>query len=345
MKKIAIALTVATALFASDADYHWEFTPTVGGVLSEGNIGTQNHFTYGLRIAKNLEDAWINQIEIGLDRSSDVSVKNAGDTDVMRYFVNVVKDIYSFSDNFKVYGLLGAGYEDYRTEFGGGEFADIDDGGFGQYGLGLKYFITDNFALKTEVRDAITFEHANHNMFYTLGFAANFGERAPKAAPAAVVAPAPVVEPTPVLDDDNDGVPNDVDRCPGTPAGVVVDEYGCEKVIRLTMDVNFAFDSSKITPAYMEKIKEVANTLNDKPDYKVILEGHTDSTGAAEYNMKLSQRRADAVAKALVDLGIDKNRISTEAYGETKPIADNATKAGRAQNRRTDAKFRFIQTK
>lgn len=344
MKKITIALSVATALFASDADYHWEFTPTIGGVLTEGNIGTQNHFTYGFRVAKNLQDVFVDQVEIGLDRSSDVSVKDAGDTDIMRYFVNVVKDIYKFNDNLKLYGLFGVGYEDYRTEFEGKEFADIDDGGFGQYGLGLKYFITDNFALKTEVRDAITFEHANHNMFYTLGFAANFGERAAKVAPvvAPVVAPAVV---KPVLDDDKDGVVNEMDKCPGTPAGVVVDEQGCEKIVRLTLDVNFGFDSSKITPAYMEKIKEVSNILNDKPDYKVVLEGHTDSTGPAEYNMKLSQKRADAVAKALVDLGIDKDRISTEAYGETKPIADNTTKAGRAQNRRTDAKFRFIQTK
>lgn len=341
MKKITIALTVATALFASDADYHWELTPTVGGVVSEGNIGTKNHFTYGLRVAKNLEDLFIDQIEIGLDRSNDVNVKNAGETDVTRYFLNFVKDIYSFSDDLKVYGLLGAGYENYENEFGG----DIKDNGFGQYGLGLKYFITDNFALKTEVRDAISFEHANHNMFYTLGFAANFGERVAKVAPVAVT-PAPVVvEPKPVLDDDNDGVPNDKDRCPGTPAGVVVDEYGCEKVIHLTLDVNFAFDSSKITPAYMEKIKEVSNTLNEKPDYKVVLEGHTDSVGAEKYNMELSQRRADAVAGALASLGIDRNRISTEAYGETRPMADNGTKAGRAQNRRVDAKFRFIQTK
>lgn len=341
MKKIAIALTVATALFASDADYHWEFTPTIGGVVTEGNIGTENHMTYGLRIAKNLEDAWLNQIELGYDRSDDVDVKGFGETDINRYFLNFVKDIYSFSNDVKLYGLLGAGWEDYTSEYD----RDVDDGGFGQYGLGLKYFLTDNFALKLEARDAITFEHANHNMFYNLGFAANFGERSPKAAPVAVVAPVVVEKPKPVLDDDNDGVPNDKDRCPGTPAGVVVDEYGCEKVIHLTMDVNFAFDSSKITPAYMEKIKEVANTLNEKPDYKVILEGHTDSVGKEAYNMKLSQKRADAVAAALVKLGIDKSRISTEAYGESRPIADNGTKAGRAQNRRTDAKFRFPKTK
>ena len=90
----------------------------------------------------------------------------------------------------------------------------------------------------------------------------------------------------------------------------------------------------------MNEIKNVSDVLVAHPDYKVILEGHTDSTGSDAYNQKLSLRRAAAVAGALQTFGVDASRISSVGYGESKPIATNSTKAGRAQNRRVDAKFR-----
>ncbi|MCI7075767.1 OmpA family protein, partial [Campylobacter sp.] len=141
-------------------------------------------------------------------------------------------------------------------------------------------------------------------------------------------------------DEDGDGVLDNVDRCPGTPKGHVVDEWGCEKVIRLDLGVLFAFDSTEITTAYAEKIKEVSDLLVSNPDYTVMLEGHTDSIGSAKYNQGLSERRAAAVAKVLMENGVAANRISTVGYGKTRPIADNSTKEGRAENRRVDAKFR-----
>ena len=73
--------------------------------------------------------------------------------------------------------------------------------------------------------------------------------------------------------------------------------------------------------------------------YSVVLEGHTDSKGSDAYNQTLSDKRAKAVAKALSDLGIPNAKITTEAYGESKPVATNDTDVGRAENRRVDAKF------
>jgi len=142
------------------------------------------------------------------------------------------------------------------------------------------------------------------------------------------------------LDDDNDGVPNDIDQCPNTPAGVVVDERGCEKVIVLRdLDVNFAFDSYKVGPKYAAEIKKVADFMGEHPDYKVVLAGHTDSVGAEAYNQKLSEKRAKAVADVLAGYGVSEDKISTVGYGELKPIATNKTKEGRAQNRRVEATF------
>ena len=78
--------------------------------------------------------------------------------------------------------------------------------------------------------------------------------------------------------------------------------------------------------------------MKDYPDLKVVIEGHTDSVGTKAYNKNLSQERADAVKNYMVEKnGIDSNRIATEGFGEEKPIADNATAEGRAQNRRVEA--------
>jgi len=331
MRKIAIALVAATALFAADSAYNYELTPTIGGVHPEGNLGTNEQSAIGLRIGRNLENFFIDHVELGLSHTNKIREYGV-DGKATRYFVNAIKD-FGLTEKLSLYGLLGAGYEDVSKKF-----VKNDDGGFGQYGLGLRYQITDNFALRAEAVDAIKFEHADHNLFYTLGFAVGFG-----AKNAPVVAEAPKVEaaPAPVsLDDDNDGVLNDVDQCPNTPAGVVVDETGCEKVIVLRdIGVNFAFDSYKITPKYLEEIKKVANFMGENPGYRVVLSGHTDSVGAEAYNQKLSEKRANAVAKALEELGVSADKITAVGYGELKPVASNKTKEGRAENRRVEARF------
>ncbi|MCI6988892.1 MAG: OmpA family protein [Campylobacter sp.] len=322
MKKIFLALSLcaATALVANEADYYWEFTPVIGGVTPEGNTGLDTELTYGARIAYNFgNEWWLDQIEFGYDRSDDMDVDGGGDVDLNMYHLNLVKNIYSFTDNFKLYGLVGGGYMDFS---GGSD----NDTGFGQYGLGLKYYWTDWFSTKLEARHAITFDEGDSFLFYNLGFGFNFGKRS-QVVPVNVVG-----------DSDGDGVPDDIDRCPNTPAGVVVDEFGCEKIIRLRLD-NFAFDSAEIKPEFKNEIRKVSNFMAEHPDYTTVLEGHTDSTGDANYNQKLSERRAVAVSKELQGLGVEASRITTKGFGETKPIADNNTKAGRAENRRVDAKF------
>lgn len=336
MKKVLLALSLcaSTALLANDANYGWEFTPTVGGTLHEGSMDLDNAFTLGLRIAKNIDESmWLNQIELGFDFAKNIGLANGvtgSKPNGYAYHLNAVKDIVNFTDDFKLYGLLGGGYMHYNEKVAGRNISS----GFGQYGLGLKYYITDNFATKLEVRDAIRFDDGDHVLFYTLGFAVDFGKRFADSMP---VAP---VKTEACVDADNDGVCDNVDKCLDTAAGVVVDEMGCEKVIRLNLGVNFAFDSAKIKPEYMAEIEKVSSFLVENPDYTTLLEGNTDSVGAEAYNQKLSEKRANAVKEALVSLGVDANKISTVGLGETNPIADNATKAGRAENRRVDAKFR-----
>ena len=79
--------------------------------------------------------------------------------------------------------------------------------------------------------------------------------------------------------------------------------------------------------------------MGENPSYRVVLSGHTDSVGTEAYNQKLSEKRANAVAKALEELGVSADKITSIGYGELKPIASNKTKEGRAENRRVEARF------
>lgn len=144
------------------------------------------------------------------------------------------------------------------------------------------------------------------------------------------------------LDSDGDGVPDYLDECPGTPAGTEVDAKGCpveqapEKPTLVLNDIHFAFDSSKLSADSQQTLSVVAQRLTANPDVAVRVEGHTDSTGTDAYNQRLSQRRADTVASYLSSQGVDSSRLSTVGYGESRPVASNATREGRAQNRRVE---------
>lgn len=148
------------------------------------------------------------------------------------------------------------------------------------------------------------------------------------------------------LDSDNDGVVDSQDLCPNTTAGADVDETGCEGVTEtietFTIEVQFPLNSSVIGNAYDAEIRRVADALKKNPETIVEIAGHADNTGKASYNKFLSQRRAQAVADRLTGpLGVDPAKVSATGYGETEPVASNATAAGRAENRRVEARIQI----
>lgn len=148
---------------------------------------------------------------------------------------------------------------------------------------------------------------------------------APAPAPAA-----PVV--TVKKDTDKDGVYDDVDQCPGTPIGATVNAVGCW----VLENVLFDFDKDVIKTAAYPLLDNVAKILEKNPVMGIELQGHCDNVGTAAYNMDLSMRRARAVKAYLVGKGILQNRIATEGFGFTKPVALNGTDSGRALNRRVE---------
>ena len=146
----------------------------------------------------------------------------------------------------------------------------------------------------------------------------------------------------PLPDSDGDGVLDSLDKCPNTPKGVKVDSSGCpipipEKVA-ITLLVEFDFNKIEVRPRYHGDIEKVANFLKAYPNTNAELEGHTDSKGSDEYNMKLSRKRAESVKSYLVNnFGIDSARLTAVGYGESQPVATNDTKEGRQRNRRVVA--------
>jgi len=137
------------------------------------------------------------------------------------------------------------------------------------------------------------------------------------------------------LDGDNDGVVDRLDECPNSAPGVQVDIKGCEikEEIRL-QGVNFESNSDRLLTGATRVLDDAVATLRKNPTIKFEVAGHTDSDGAADYNESLSARRAKTVHDYLAANGIAEDRMTVRGYGESQPIADNSSSAGKAQNRR-----------
>ena len=113
-------------------------------------------------------------------------------------------------------------------------------------------------------------------------------------------------------------------------------------------DVLFDTGRATLKPGADLSLDRLASYLKDSPQTRILIEGHTDSTGSADFNQALSERRAEAVANALIDRGVPADALRTKGRGEDYPVASNQTAAGRQQNRRveivfSDASGRFAQ--
>lgn len=159
-------------------------------------------------------------------------------------------------------------------------------------------------------------------------------DRCPNTAPGAVVDAYGCEVTAEVADADGDGVPDSMDRCPNTPAGTPVDGEGCpapEMVI-----IYFAFDSSALNGPAQKALDIVAANLKSRSYVVAVANGHADRTGTEAYNQALSERRAKAVADYLKKAGVPESQLRTRAFGETRPATPGDTPEQRARNRRVE---------
>ncbi|KAF0216335.1 MAG: OmpA-OmpF porin OOP [Geobacteraceae bacterium] len=250
-----------------------------------------------------------------------------GDVQVYRYGGDLL--LHLLPDNNLV-PYLAAGY--------GGITVDRDNQrtltkGVFDYGPGIKYFLTDDLALRGDFRHLVFRDNETlFNYEYTVGITYQFGGKKPAPAPAPVAAPVapPVTQPEP-----------EAAPAPEAPLEPIPAAEPTPEKMKYCVSLNIEFDIDKadIRPQYHDEVAKVGDFMKKYPTTTAVIEGYTDEVGSDDYyNLQLSQRRAESVVKSLVEkFGIDPSRLSAKGYGKTRPIADNATDAGRQKNRRIDA--------
>ena len=149
------------------------------------------------------------------------------------------------------------------------------------------------------------------------------------------------------LDSDKDGVPDYLDLCPQVPG--IVENKGCPEMKRevrqllqkAMQGIEFETGKAAIKKKSFALLDKIALIFIENSNYVIEVQGHTDNTGKAEVNKKISQQRADQVMQYLVKKGVPAERMTAVGYGQDMPIADNSTKAGRQKNRRVEFKITF----
>lgn len=358
-KKILVPLfSMLVVLFASlDAFAQREGIELGMGIsrFSFGDdIGLEDHNGFRAHLGYRFDNPW--GIELAYNRTTTEFAFSTSDTDVTHWYADA---LYHFNSGGNVEPYLALGY--------GVADADVVDGDTWDLGLGIKFYISEQFVIRPDIHYADVDEFTDSHMISSLNLSWLIG--ASKSAPKKVV----VAETAPA-DADKDGVADELDRCPGTPIGVTVDSRGCPldsdgdgvydyqdkcpgtaaklkvdaegcpmvltDTVSINLKVNFDSNSDVVKPEYYPEIRQVAEFLEQYANTRVVIEGHTDSSGAADYNKTLSQKRADAVAKILIEqMNVSANRVSAVGYGEERLIADESTREGRLANRRVVAEI------
>jgi OmpA-OmpF porin, OOP family len=183
---------------------------------------------------------------------------------------------------------------------------------FANVGGGAKYYITENLYARAGVEAQYNIDQGDTEWAPSIGIGMNFGGGSKPVAQVAEAAPEPMPEPMPVEE----------------PA----------QVVRVELDVKFDFDKARVKEESYGDIKNLADFMKQYPQTTTTVAGHTDSVGTDAYNQNLSEQRASAVREVLVNqYGVEGERVSAAGYGESQPVADNATESGRAINRRVEA--------
>ena len=310
-------------------------TPIYDGLYLDKNLGLDDNpnQSFGLGLGYDVNKYWT--IE-GVAHYTDTETEVGNiDVEVFRYGLDA---IFNLIPEYRVVPYLvgGIGAITYNPDN-----ASTETNALLNIGVGLKFFLTDNFALRADARKMMAIDDfgdgKDDHWAYAFGATLLFGgeKKQPPPAPAAPQPPPPAPAPVLIPDTDGDGVNDDLDKCPDTPKGATVDERGCW-VIGAT--VLFDFDKYDLKADAVDDLDNIVGILNQNENLKIEIEGHTCNLGSAAYNQKLSERRAGTVESYFVEKGISEDRLNTVGYGFTMPAASNETEEGRTKNRRVEFK-------
>ncbi len=403
---LACGLLTAPALAANRSN-SFNISPMVGGYIFEGDQDLDDALAYSLGLGYNLTDTWSTEFVLNYF-DADTDSRSGSDVDGLVYRLDT---LYHFMPDSALVPYIAGGLGGISTD---PKNEGTDTSFLIDYGVGLKYFFTEDLALRGDVRHILAFGDPEHNFTYTAGLTYLMGgktKEAPKPIPsidsdgdgvpevrdACANTPAGVAVDKAgcPLDDDGDGVYNEMDLCPDTPAGVAVTETGCpldsdgdgiadylddcpetpagttvndkgcpkdsdgdgvyddkdecpetpagltvdEKgcPISITLSIEFDVDKSDIKPSYHDELAKGAEFIRKYSNQKILIAGHTDSTGSEPYNEALSLRRAESVRAYLVEnFDLEAGKLFARGFGEKAPIASNDTIEGRQRNRRVE---------
>lgn len=350
-------LLCSAIVAASDQPSGVTLAPSIGYLThSEKHQGLDDTGSVSFAAGYQFNSPWAVEVAYLMSNPDIINSNQSADSEQLR-----LDGLYHFTSAGKVtpYAVLGAGRSDISTDAG-----DVDDTLINA-GLGIKYAINNIVSLRSDLR-AVNFQDADSTqMAFNVGLNILLGGKH-NTKPATAIrqvkdsdkdgvpdnidsCPGTVANATVdgsgcpvVVDSDGDGVANAVDKCPNTKTGAKVTANGCyqtlKESVQVALNVPFANNSDVVISDSLPQVSELSRFMQQYPLTKVEIKGFTDDRGAASYNQQLSQKRAEAIAKILVNrYNIKADRITAIGYGEAQPIATNATPEGRAKNRRVEA--------
>jgi OOP family OmpA-OmpF porin len=367
MKNKFLALSVLTILSqAAYADDAYENQTWFGGFGEYYNSDNEKFlpgpqytdgFGAGLEFGTRFSASWAGRVEwshTNLDTSDTNESINGDRVGIDVLFYPEQSDYYLFT------GLKIERYDDTQSLF--------------NVGLGRHWEVKPNFKIITEIAAYHDFGEAYLDHSIKLGIAYSFGGT---AAPAQVVetfldsdndsvedsrdlcpntplnsrvdSNGCVVKPV-VADNDNDGVSNKTDMCANTPSTDKVDSKGCSifegKEVDMHLDIKFANNSSLVKTTDMSELADFAAFLKRFPDTNAVIEGHSSSVGDKQYNLHLSQKRAESVRNILVkQYGVKASRLDVKGYGASQLLDNSDTLKAHKANRRIVANVTAIEQK
>jgi OmpA-OmpF porin, OOP family len=338
MKKSSLSLLVlivslaiaSTAAAEGIKPGSFTLSPVVGGYSFDGAQHLETRPVYGIRGGYDFTK-WFGSEGL-FDYVQSVSTQgNISDIHLFRYGADFL--LYLMQDS-RVVPYLAAGYSgitiDYERNTPRGAAHFHHNKGIGDYGAGLKFFLTDNLALRGDFRHLLFSDNeVLSNYEYTVGASFLFGGKKPVSGPVAQPVSEAVPAPEAAM------VPGE--EAPPEPVPATEPSPGHHKYC-VTLHIEFDIDKADIKPEYKDEVARVGDFLKQYPEATAVIEGHTDNVGTPEHNMKVSQMRAESVVNYLTEkFGIDRSRLSAMGYGSSRSISDNASDAGKQQNRRIEA--------
>ena len=313
---LLVCILCAPAWASTESESSQFFIGAKGG-YQWAQDDTYNHSNpkdaiFGIYSGLQFSPAW--SWDVGYQYHDDLKA-DATSVNVKTWLIeSALRYDWYLQDNLSLYGRFGAAYWDMeKTHLSSDK---LDATGFSPLGeVGVNYNFSPNVRLSASYQYIDGIGHSNTGKYDSHGFLVGLTYIFGKTAQPTLVEELP----TPVKE-------------------TVVVEALPQTVTFSSQSINdiFVFDSIELSRELIEQLTGIASVLSTYPQAQVVVVGHTDSTGSEAYNQGLSERRAQTVANKLIELGGSSEQIEVQGEGETRPVADNRTAEGRAQNRRVE---------